>query len=70
MGKVETEMRIRRKIAIRIAVRRRLDLDDPRAQIGKQRCRVRASNERRALNDCDMVEDLYRHENLSGANVS
>jgi hypothetical protein len=33
MREVETEERVWREIAIRIAVRRRLDLDHPRAEI-------------------------------------
>ena len=62
MGEIETKQRIGRKVAIRIALRRRLDLDHPRAEIGQQRRRVRAGDESRAFDDRDIVENFDGHE--------
>jgi hypothetical protein len=70
MGEIETETWVGREVAIRIAVRRRLDLDDARALFREQTCCIRAGHERRAFNDGYVAENLDRHENLSGANVS
>jgi hypothetical protein len=65
MCKVETEVRVRREIAVRVSLRWRFDLDNARAQVRKQRRRVRTGDKGRALNHGDMVENLYRHDNLS-----
>src|SRR5215467_7964601 len=61
MSEVEAKVRVRSKIAVRIAVRRRFDFDHPRAQIRKQRGRVGTGDEGRTLDDGDVFDDFGGH---------
>src|SRR6266508_3803993 len=65
MGEVETIKGIRREVTIGIAFGRRLDLDHARAKVG-QECRcVGPGDERRALDDGDVIQNFDRHEYFS-----
>ena len=55
MGEVEAKVRVRRKIAVRIALRRRFDFDHAGAEITQERSGVRTRNECGAFNDSNVI---------------
>jgi hypothetical protein len=61
MREVEAEDRVRSEIAIRIAVRRRLDLDYPRAEIAEQGGGIGTGNKGRTFDNRDIFEKAERH---------
>jgi len=56
MSEVETEERVRREIAIRVAIRRRLDLDHARTEIRQQGGGVGTGNERRTFDHSEIFK--------------
>jgi hypothetical protein len=65
MREIETVMRIGSKIAIRIALWRRFDLDDSRAQVSQQGRSVWTGNKRGALDNGKVLQGVDGHEELS-----
>jgi hypothetical protein len=62
MREIGAESGIGSEGAVRIAFRRRFDLDHARAEIGEQRRRVRPGDLRSAFNDGDAGERVDTHE--------
>src|SRR3954470_8248822 len=67
MSKIETKCRIGSEIPVRIALRRRFNLDHPRPEISQKRSRIGAGDEGRAFDHHDVVENFDGH--LSPANL-